>query len=291
MDIPWYPWDIHGTTRSSHPGPPLDIPPGSPQDILPGPPQDILPQHPWDIPPGPPRNNPPGHPWNIPPGSPWDIPAEPQGHGGRAACTLTPHQGEPGSIPGRVTRLSQVGIVPDDAVGRRVSSGISRFPPPPPLLRHSIFTSITLIGSQNLAVKSRLNLFTSHCPKLGDVCRQAMLFPIHCACAYTDMLVGVRWIVEKLPDFAPLVAPPCTGVIERSCSLAALLTSARTHHTCTQHLSRVLMLAALNCRANAFRMRRMQAHTSSLTSVVGLYGNSEIVGGAGKSVALKTTDR
>ncbi|KAJ8865769.1 hypothetical protein PR048_033291 [Dryococelus australis] len=32
--------------------------------------------------------------------------------------------------PGRVTGLSQVGIVPDDAVGRRVFSGISRFPRP-----------------------------------------------------------------------------------------------------------------------------------------------------------------
>ncbi|KAJ8876123.1 hypothetical protein PR048_024032 [Dryococelus australis] len=40
------------------------------------------------------------------------------------------HKGEPGSIPGRVTGLSQVGILPDDAVGRRVFSGISRFPHP-----------------------------------------------------------------------------------------------------------------------------------------------------------------
>ncbi|KAJ8873533.1 hypothetical protein PR048_024351 [Dryococelus australis] len=40
------------------------------------------------------------------------------------------HQGEPGSIPGRVTGVSQVGIVPDDVVGRRVFSGTSRFPRP-----------------------------------------------------------------------------------------------------------------------------------------------------------------
>ncbi|KAJ8867995.1 hypothetical protein PR048_031804 [Dryococelus australis] len=39
-------------------------------------------------------------------------------------------QGEPGSIPGRVTGFSQVGIVPDDAVNRRVFSGVSRFPRP-----------------------------------------------------------------------------------------------------------------------------------------------------------------
>ncbi|KAJ8867863.1 hypothetical protein PR048_031668 [Dryococelus australis] len=41
--------------------------------------------------------------------------------------TLASHQDEPGSIPGRATRLSQVVIVPDDTVGRRVFSGISRY--------------------------------------------------------------------------------------------------------------------------------------------------------------------
>ncbi|KAJ8866896.1 hypothetical protein PR048_032758 [Dryococelus australis] len=36
--------------------------------------------------------------------------------GGRAVIQLASHQGEPGSIPGRVTGFSRVGIVPDDAV-------------------------------------------------------------------------------------------------------------------------------------------------------------------------------
>ncbi|KAJ8895192.1 hypothetical protein PR048_000517 [Dryococelus australis] len=49
---------------------------------------------------------------------------------GPLCCTLASHQGEPGSIPGRVTGFWQVGIVPDDAVGRWVFSGISRFPHP-----------------------------------------------------------------------------------------------------------------------------------------------------------------
>ncbi|KAJ8888582.1 hypothetical protein PR048_008074 [Dryococelus australis] len=48
--------------------------------------------------------------------------------GGRAVSPLASHQGEPGSIPGRVTGFSHVGMVPDDAVGRRVFSVISRFP-------------------------------------------------------------------------------------------------------------------------------------------------------------------
>ncbi|KAJ8875301.1 hypothetical protein PR048_023196 [Dryococelus australis] len=64
--------------------------------------------------------------------------------------TLASHQGEPVSMPGRVTGFSQVGVVPDDTVGRRISSGVSRFPTPS-FRRRSIFTSITLIGSQDLA--------------------------------------------------------------------------------------------------------------------------------------------
>ncbi|KAJ8894023.1 hypothetical protein PR048_006633 [Dryococelus australis] len=51
--------------------------------------------------------------------------------GGVVVRLLASHQGEPGSIPGRATPgSSHVGIVPDDAAGRRVFSRISRFPPP-----------------------------------------------------------------------------------------------------------------------------------------------------------------
>ncbi|KAJ8865752.1 hypothetical protein PR048_033273 [Dryococelus australis] len=66
-----------------------------------------------------------------------------------------PTKANQGSIPGRVTEFSHVGIVPDDAVSRRVFSGISRFPRLFILAAYSMFTSITLIGSQDLAVKSR----------------------------------------------------------------------------------------------------------------------------------------
>ncbi|KAJ8873437.1 hypothetical protein PR048_024254 [Dryococelus australis] len=52
-----------------------------------------------------------------------------KGHGGRTISTLASHQGEPGSIPGRVTGFSQVGIVQDDAVGLLVFSRISISPP------------------------------------------------------------------------------------------------------------------------------------------------------------------
>ncbi|KAJ8878944.1 hypothetical protein PR048_019548 [Dryococelus australis] len=65
------------------------------------------------------------------------------------------HHGEPGSIPGRVTPgYSHVGIVPGDTTGQRVFSGISSLTPPfHKHLNH-------LIGSQDLAIKSRPNLFT-----------------------------------------------------------------------------------------------------------------------------------
>ncbi|KAJ8876758.1 hypothetical protein PR048_021205 [Dryococelus australis] len=56
--------------------------------------------------------------------------------------------------------FSHVGIVPDDAAGRRDFSVISHFPHPfTP--GGSILTSITLIGSDDLDIKSHPNLFTN----------------------------------------------------------------------------------------------------------------------------------
>ncbi|KAJ8874492.1 hypothetical protein PR048_025352 [Dryococelus australis] len=78
----------------------------------------------------------------------------------KAISSVTSHQGEPGSISGRVTGFSQVGIVPDNVIGRRVFSGISIFSCPFIPAPLHIHFNITLIGSQDLAVKSRPNLFT-----------------------------------------------------------------------------------------------------------------------------------
>ncbi|KAJ8878418.1 hypothetical protein PR048_018996 [Dryococelus australis] len=76
-------------------------------------------------------------------------------------ASLASHQGEPGSIPGRVTPgFSYVRIVQHDAAGRWVFSGISASPHSFSFRRYSILNSITLIGSQDLAVKSRPNPFT-----------------------------------------------------------------------------------------------------------------------------------
>ncbi|KAJ8898277.1 hypothetical protein PR048_003637 [Dryococelus australis] len=62
--------------------------------------------------------------------------------------------------PARSPDFRQGEIVPDDAAGRRIFLGNLRFPPIPSFRRRSIFTSIALIGSQDLAVKTRPNLFT-----------------------------------------------------------------------------------------------------------------------------------
>ncbi|KAJ8884354.1 hypothetical protein PR048_016211 [Dryococelus australis] len=68
---------------------------------------------------------------------------------GAAISSPASRQGDPGPIPGRGTGPPHVAIVPDDAVGRRVFSGISHSPSPfIPALLH---TSITLIGSEDLA--------------------------------------------------------------------------------------------------------------------------------------------
>ncbi|KAJ8872338.1 hypothetical protein PR048_025942 [Dryococelus australis] len=64
--------------------------------------------------------------------------------------TLASHHGEPGSVPGRLTGFSQVGIAPAMPLVGGFSRG-SPVPPSPSYRRRSIFTSITSIGSQDLA--------------------------------------------------------------------------------------------------------------------------------------------
>ncbi|KAJ8887435.1 hypothetical protein PR048_013650 [Dryococelus australis] len=61
-----------------------------------------------------------------------------RGYGGEVARLRASHMCEPGSIPG----FSHVRIVPDEAAGRRVISGISRFPRPFSFLPYAIQTSL-----------------------------------------------------------------------------------------------------------------------------------------------------
>ncbi|KAJ8873937.1 hypothetical protein PR048_024775, partial [Dryococelus australis] len=88
---------------------------------------------------------------------------------------LASHQGEPGSIPGGVAPgFSHVGIVPDDAAGRRVFSDISlQFPPPLHSDAAPYSPRFALIGSQDLDVKSHPNLFN---PSLTLPCNERIDF-------------------------------------------------------------------------------------------------------------------
>ncbi|KAJ8895099.1 hypothetical protein PR048_000424 [Dryococelus australis] len=61
---------------------------------------------------------------------------------------------------GAATGFSHAGMVPDNVTCRRVFSGESRFPPPLHSGATPYSTLLTLIGSQDLDVKSHLNLFT-----------------------------------------------------------------------------------------------------------------------------------
>ncbi|KAJ8867887.1 hypothetical protein PR048_031692 [Dryococelus australis] len=79
----------------------------------------------------------------------------------RLARSLS-HQGDQGSIPGGVAPgFSQVGIVPDDATGRRVSPGLSRVPRPLRSAAAPYSHRLALIGSQDLDFKRRAELSVS----------------------------------------------------------------------------------------------------------------------------------
>ncbi|KAJ8891711.1 hypothetical protein PR048_004240 [Dryococelus australis] len=88
--------------------------------------------------------------------------------GSHFTVSIAAHQGDPGSVPRRVTGFSQVGIVQDDAVGRRVFSEIS---PAPSFRRCSILTSITVIGSQDLACVRCSPWWLMNAADVDRVCR------------------------------------------------------------------------------------------------------------------------
>ncbi|KAJ8894897.1 hypothetical protein PR048_000204 [Dryococelus australis] len=108
------------------------------------------------------------------------------------------HQGEPGSNPGRVAfGFSHVGIVPDDAVERRIFFGDLPSPhPPPPLFRRcSILTS----PHHRLDVKGSSNISTplSSCNDKIDFKR-----------VYTkvNFVIGTEFNMHTLDDSEPIAA-------------------------------------------------------------------------------------
>ncbi|KAJ8870065.1 hypothetical protein PR048_029076 [Dryococelus australis] len=89
------------------------------------------------------------------------------------ARALAFHQGKPGSIADRVApRFLHLGIVPNDAAGRRVFSGISRLPRPcTPALLH------THLASLSSGLKSPL-LRTCDYLRLSESTRDYLRLPV-----------------------------------------------------------------------------------------------------------------
>ncbi|KAJ8878006.1 hypothetical protein PR048_022469 [Dryococelus australis] len=83
---------------------------------------------------------------------------------------LSSHQGEPSSMPGLVTPgFSQVGIVPDDAAGRRIISEISCFPRPCiPALLHSHLISASSALKTSL-LRDYYPSLSHHTPPINPV--------------------------------------------------------------------------------------------------------------------------
>ncbi|KAJ8878283.1 hypothetical protein PR048_018860 [Dryococelus australis] len=85
-------------------------------------------------------------------------------------------QGEPGSnLSGVAPEFSHVGIVPDDAAGRWVFSGVHPFPPPSHSGAVPCSPHFNFIGSQDLDVKSRPNLPNSARVLDHALCNTAIL--------------------------------------------------------------------------------------------------------------------
>ncbi|KAJ8896120.1 hypothetical protein PR048_001462 [Dryococelus australis] len=96
---------------------------------------------------------------------------------------LASHQGEPASIPCRITSgFWKVGIVQDDDAGQRVFSGISRYPPPLHSGAAPFSPRLTHFGSQDLVVRgaqiSQLNSIPFAIPHYSRHANFALLFGI-----------------------------------------------------------------------------------------------------------------
>ncbi|KAJ8887533.1 hypothetical protein PR048_013749 [Dryococelus australis] len=85
---------------------------------------------------------------------------------------LASYQGEPGSVPGEVTpEFWHVGIMPDDAAGRRVFSGISRFSCPfiPALTHTHLDSPSSALKTSMLRATQVSSLFTHYMDIYQDI--------------------------------------------------------------------------------------------------------------------------
>ncbi|KAJ8889772.1 hypothetical protein PR048_009275 [Dryococelus australis] len=163
-------------------------------------------------------------------GQPWltigAISTSLKGRGGCVISTLASHQGEPGSIPGWVTGFSQVGIVPDDAVGRRVFSGMSRFPRPctPAPLSPRVSFHVMSGNDGHLRVPAGKSITRHDMATLG---RTTLVASTSCVVLPRELALGVRGVtLLKIYLYAALVA-----VLVESPSTVPLLRSSRFLYT------------------------------------------------------------
>ncbi|KAJ8873696.1 hypothetical protein PR048_024528 [Dryococelus australis] len=123
---------------------------------------------------------------------------------------LASHQGEPGSIPGRLTRgLSHVVVVPDDAAGRRVFSGVSRFVPPfhSGAAPHSPQSHPRRLSSQLLRA-AQISFVRSIDQRLNKMMRPVAIIidKIDFRCMHTEVTspIGSEFIMHALDDSEPI---------------------------------------------------------------------------------------
>ncbi|KAJ8873316.1 hypothetical protein PR048_026950 [Dryococelus australis] len=103
------------------------------------------------------------------------------GYGGKEVRLLISHQGELVSIPSWIAQYYRKWeSCQDDATGRRIFSGISHFPLPFHSGTAPYSPRFTLIGSQDLDVMNRLNVFThSLTPRCFQSSRRSEFLSAH----------------------------------------------------------------------------------------------------------------
>ncbi|KAJ8880209.1 hypothetical protein PR048_016675 [Dryococelus australis] len=147
-----------------------------------------------------------------------------RGRGYVVVRLLAFHPGEPGSIPGGVALgFSYVGIVQDDTAGRRVFSGISRFPRP----------CILMLLHTHLAVHYTPRQLPQHWQALGGLVRGEFSNPRRAAAA-CDRHGNPAERGRRVPLDEPSPHPPTTTNV----ILPSLPTSARRRSLATGEQSK-----------------------------------------------------
>ncbi|KAJ8874252.1 hypothetical protein PR048_025095 [Dryococelus australis] len=116
-----------------------------------------------------------------------------------------------GSLPGRITRgFSHVGIAPDDAAGRQVSPGVSRFPCPsiPALLLTNLISPSSALNTSSLRAAQLSQLNTHGKTADGKISPHLLLEPTRSA--FNMRMVKLR--ISKRCCYVLGPYPKCLGL-------------------------------------------------------------------------------